>query len=442
MQSCFGARRVHAFFGAAICLLAACSPLGSKAATGPTTDSAPAQSPAAQTPGDAPAWVVPIAGSPARGPSSAPVTIVEFVDLQCPFCSAAQPTIRQLMADHPGQIRWVMKNNPLPFHRYAQDLALFTFAVREQQGDERYWQAIDTILNLPEVNDQTLVQLSQRFGLDQNRYAAVKAQGGDHPALAADRDLAIDLLAEGTPYFFVNGQRIVGAQPIEEFEALVSSELTRVSRLLQATPSADPYALIQKDASPPPGLEQVEIDAPDPSLPSWGPENAPVVVQMFSDFECGFCQRVLPTLRELLELHPGQLRVVWRNLPLSFHRHARFAARVALEVRAQKGDQAFWQFADRMYGFGTEAPEPLSRNSIGRYALEAGLELATVDELARGQQHEPEIARDLALADRIGATGTPTFVINGYRLVGAQPLSRFERLVKLALEKSPKSVTL
>jgi protein-disulfide isomerase len=242
------------------------------------------------------------------------------------------------------------------------------------------------------------------------------------------------LAAEGTPYFFINGQRLPGAQPKETFEAVVEQELERVEAILSKKPSAEPYALLQASAAPPPGLTPVVVPAPEADMPTWGPLDAPVVVHMFSDFECGFCQRVMYTLRELVTRHPGQVRIVWRNLPLPFHKNARWAARVALEVREQRGDAAFWQLAERLFGMTNEAPEPLTPELINRYATEAGIAADSLAELSKSDDHDSSIDRDLILAEGIGATGTPTFVINGYRLVGAQPIDRFERLVNLALK--------
>lgn len=416
----------------------ACAPVG-KPSSSPgsaSTRATGATAPAVES------WRVELGTSPAIGPKSARITIVEFADFECPFCADVHPTLRELVERYPDDVRWVMKNNALSFHRMAEPLALFALAVREQQGERAYWDAVNALFEAThdaEPTPQLLVQLAARFELDPERYARTRALGAKHPQLVADRDQAIDLLAEGTPYFFVNGQRLPGAQPKETFEAIVEQELQRVDAILGAKPDtklqAEPYAMLQASASPPPGLTRVEVAAPDADAPSWGPEAAPVVVHMFSDFECGFCQRVMFTLRELVTKYPGQVRIVWRNLPLPFHKNARWAARVALEVHEQKGDAAFWQLAERLFGLDGQEPEPLTPESIARHAAEAGLDAESVSELKNNDEHESSIDRDLILAESIGATGTPTFVINGYRLVGAQPLERFERLVNLALKE-------
>ena len=68
----------------------------------------------------------------------------------------------------------------------------------------------------------------------------------------------------------------------------------------------------------------------------------------FSDFECPFCRRVEPTLQQVRELYGDKIRLVWKNFPLPFHKHARPAANIALEVRARKGETAFWDVHDQL----------------------------------------------------------------------------------------------
>ena len=83
--------------------------------------------------------------------------------------------------------------------------------------------------------------------------------------------------------------------------------------------------------------------------PSKGPTKAPVTVQVFSDFQCPFCSRVLPTLAQIEKKYAGRVRVVWRNMPLSFHGDARLAAQAAMEAHAQKGDGGFWKMHDLLF---------------------------------------------------------------------------------------------
>lgn len=80
---------------------------------------------------------------------------------------------------------------------------------------------------------------------------------------------------------------------------------------------------------------------PAADAPSRGPAQARVVVEMFADFQCPFCARAVPTIEQLLARYPNDVRVVFRNYPLSFHAHAMEAAEAAREAYAQQGNAGF-----------------------------------------------------------------------------------------------------
>jgi protein-disulfide isomerase len=119
---------------------------------------------------------------------------------------------------------------------------------------------------------------------------------------------------------------------------------------------------------------------------------------------------------------------------LPFHRQARPAAAAALEVRLQRGDEAFWKMTDRLFGRTDQEAEQLDAATLASYASEFDVDMNRYDTAMKTGIHDAVIERDMVLADELGFSGTPTFVVGGYKLVGAQPLSRFERLVRLVLE--------
>jgi protein-disulfide isomerase len=382
---------------------------------------------------DQTAFVVPVGASPSLGADDAWVTIVEFADFECAYCRRIHPVVSALIARYPGRIRWVMKHNPLGFHQLAVPAALLALEVRDQRGIAAYWDVLDELFQAPKLTRAHLVDLAKRRGLDEQRHAARLRLGEADPQLIADRDLAMDLLAEGTPHFFINGRRLSGAQPAEQFETIIEQELEKMQTLSKSGPLVDPYAAVQVAALPPPGLVRLEIERPDASSPSLGQEDAPVVVQMFADFECGYCGRAMTTLEQIRRERPGHVRVVWRNLPLPFHAQARLAATAALALRAQRGDAAFWEMATRLFGSEEHPAERLTQANVLRHATELGADREKLDMALKSRVHDSVIDRDVGLATRLGISGTPTFVINGYQLVGAQPHHRFDRLVRLAL---------
>ncbi|HMJ10466.1 MAG TPA: thioredoxin domain-containing protein [Polyangiaceae bacterium] len=183
-----------------------------------------------------------------------------------------------------------------------------------------------------------------------------------------------------------------------------------------------------RPALSPEATPQSALPASAANIPSRGPVNAPVVLQVFSDFECPFCADIVATLDQLEREFPGRLRIVWRNLPLPAHGHARLAAAAALEAHAQRGNAGFWQMHDLIW----QGAEP-NRAALTRYAQKLGLDGARFSRALDDKQHDAAIDRDIALADATGIPATPTCIINGQFVVGAQPIEEFRAVVERAL---------
>jgi protein-disulfide isomerase len=172
-------------------------------------------------------------------------------------------------------------------------------------------------------------------------------------------------------------------------------------------------------------------DRPDPGrrytvetdgAPALGPESAPVSIVEFSDFQCPFCRRVTPAMSQLRADYGDQVRIVFKNLPLSIHPKAP-AAHAAAEAAHRQGK--FWEMHDRIFANqGQLEPEVFER-----YAKEIGLDLEQFRADVASAEVRERIAEDMAEARRLGVTGTPGFFINGRFVSGAQPYGTFKRLV-------------
>jgi len=164
------------------------------------------------------------------------------------------------------------------------------------------------------------------------------------------------------------------------------------------------------------------------------------VIHEFADFQCPFCARVEPTLSELEKAFPGKLRFVWHDYPLPFHEHARAAAIVAREARAQKGDAGFWKIHDLMFRNQSDE-DALSPAKFVQYAGVLGLDVARLQAAQNDGRHDATLMHDQVIADAAQIRGTPAFLINGYFLSGAQPLSAFKRAVRYALAHPTKQAS-
>ena len=383
---------------------------------------------------DTTVWRVPVLkDDPSKGPADALVTIVEWSDFQCPFCSRVNPTIAKLLKEYPKDVRVVWKDNALPFHKEAKPAATLARMAFAKGGSPLFWKAHDLLFeNQKALNTETYKQLAGKLGLSAPAVLnAIKKEQFDDK-ISASMELASDLKARGTPHFFVNGRRLSGAQPFERFKTLVDDRLKIAQAKVKAgVPRTKVYDELMKGAKGPPKPEKRDVAAPGKNNPFKGAANAKIVIQEFSDFECPFCSRVNPTIKKIMEEYAGQVKVVWRSMPLPFHKNAKLASEAAHEAFVQQGNSAFWKYHDLLF----KNQRALQRDSLEKYAEEVGLDMAKFKKALDDRTHQKQVEADMAVAKKAGVSGTPAFTVNGYFLSGAQPFGQFQKLIKLALKK-------
>ena len=324
---------------------------------------------------DTSVWKVPVAGSPTRGPSTALVTIVEFGDFQCPYCKKVQPTLERLRTEYGDRVRFVWKDEPLPFHPRAVPAAQLARAARAQKGEAAFWSMHDKLFDSqPKLEDADLEALARSAGLDAPRAMAAVQARSFAKAIDADASLADDVNAVGTPHFFVNGKRMIGAQGFDKFKTVIDAELATAEALVRGGVSRSAvYDTIIKDGKAAPEPERKAVAPSAVPAPFRGTANAKVVIQEFSDFQCPFCSRVEPTIDQVLKEYPGKVKVVWRNMPLAFHQDAELAAEAAREAFTQKGNEGFSKMRELL--FKNQADPGLKRTALEGYAAQIGLDV-------------------------------------------------------------------
>jgi Na+/H+ antiporter NhaA len=160
-----------------------------------------------------------------------------------------------------------------------------------------------------------------------------------------------------------------------------------------------------------------------------GPAKAPVTVVEYGDFECPYCGLAEPSVRELLSDF-GDVRYVWRHLPLTdVHPHAQLAAE-ATEAAAKQG--AFWELHDQLL----EHQGALTVRDLTGYATSLGLDIERFTADLRKNAGAARVAEDTDSADLSGVSGTPTFFVNGMRHYGAYDIESLSKAVKLALARA------
>ncbi len=383
---------------------------------------------------DTQVWKVPVATSPTRGSASALVTVVEFGDFQCPYCKRVQPTLERLRTEYGDRVRWVWKDEPLPFHPRAMPAAELARFARTQKGEAAFWIAHDKLFDAqPKLDDADLEAVARTMGLDVAKATAAIKNKAFQKGIDEDVSLGEDVQASGTPHFFVNGHRIVGAQRYENFKALIDAEIAKAEGLVRSGVAKTAlYQTILKDGRSAPDPERKSVAPGLGSSPFRGLASAKVVIQEFSDFQCPFCSRVEPTVDELLKAYPGKVKVVWRNLPLPMHPDAPLAAEAAREAFVQKGNDGFSKMRELLFK-GQKDRDGLKRNALEGYAAIVGLDLTKFNKALTDGTHKASIEADTKAANDAGISGTPSFTIGPYYLSGAQPLSMFKKLVDRVL---------
>ncbi len=385
-------------------------------------------------------WKVPVAADdPVRGAKDALVTVVVFADFQCPFCKRAEVTLKQLSDNYAQELRFVWKDNPLPFHVRARPAAYLARYAYAQKGNDAFWNAHDRLFDSnPQLQDADLQRVAEGLGLNWAAAKAASDRGTFAPKIDASIELASDLQARGTPHFFINGRRLSGAQPYANFAKLVDEQLALAKGLVAGgTPRVKVYEAIIKNGKEPPPPERKVVPAPDASDPVRGNAAAKVVIEEFADFQCPFCKRAEPTLQALAKKYGTKIKFVWRNLPLPFHKNAQLAAEAAQEVFAQKGNAGFWAFHDKLFASAQDDVTRTERPALEQVARELNVNMDQFEAALDAHKHLPKVELDAALANKVGINGTPAFVINGYYVSGAQPEAAFRKVIDLALKGGP-----
>jgi protein-disulfide isomerase len=161
-----------------------------------------------------------------------------------------------------------------------------------------------------------------------------------------------------------------------------------------------------------------------------GPEDAPVTLVEYGDFECPNCGRAEPIVRDLLAGFGADVRFVFRHLPLTdVHEHAQIAAE-ASEAAATQG--AFWEMHDLLF----QHQDALEVDDLAGYARDLDLDADRFSDDLQRRRYALRVERDVQSADQSGVAGTPTFFVNGRRHLGAYDEATLSALVRQNLRQA------
>ena len=167
--------------------------------------------------------------------------------------------------------------------------------------------------------------------------------------------------------------------------------------------------------------------------PSRGPEEAPVSIIEFSDFQCPFCAGIQKTLDRVLEAFPDKVRLIYKQYPLNIHSHARRAAAASLAAHNQG---RFWELHDKMF----ENFSAINDANIRNWAKEIGLDMDSFDQNMNTGQQETLIRKDIADGAAAKVLGTPTLFVNG-RKVQDRSFEGFKKMIQEELANRSEAST-
>ncbi len=161
--------------------------------------------------------------------------------------------------------------------------------------------------------------------------------------------------------------------------------------------------------------------------PSLGAPDAPVEIVIFDDFECPYCAKAVPLLKQVLEAYPDKARLVFKNFPLKMHKNARAASAAALAAERQG---KFWPLHDLLF----ENYNKLTPQKIRELAEQVGLDMARFDQERNDPALQQIINADLQEGQKVGVRGTPTVFINGRRLQ-QRSMAGFKQMIEAELAR-------
>ncbi|MCF6178056.1 MAG: DsbA family protein [Geopsychrobacter sp.] len=203
----------------------------------------------------------------------------------------------------------------------------------------------------------------------------------------------------------------------------------------QITALGPQHLLLQKTAKKQAVVAIIEVSqqVDTSKSPILGDPDAPITIAVFDDFECPYCAKTVPLLKQIVAKYPGQVKLAFKNFPLGSHRNSRNAALTALAADRQG---KFWDVHDLLY----ENYNRLNPKKIDELAAQTGLDMEQLKKDRVDPQLSAQIAQDIEEGTNIGVRGTPTIFVNG-RLLAERSLSGFSRLIEEELRKLPATPT-
>ncbi len=267
-----------------------------------------------------------------------------------------------------------------------------------------------------DLKHQTLQSMADEYLIEQ---AAKKANLSVPDYLKKEVESKAPKVTEADAKKYYDQRKGPGTPPFDQIKTRLiaamqnQAEQEQREKLLAELRKAEPTKIL---------IKAPRVEVASAGHPSLGPANAPITIVEFSDFQCPFCKRVEPTLKQVRDKYGDNVRLVYMDFPLPMHNHALDAAKAG-RCAAEQGK--FWPFHDALFADQSkESPQDLKAT-----AKALGLNTTKFDACLDQAKYEAGVRADMEEGRVLGIDGTPAFFVNGRMLVGAQPASSFDQII-------------
>lgn len=369
-----------------------------------------------------------------KGAIDAPVTIVEFSDMECPFCRRAATTLGQVMEAYPGKIRLIFKHAPLDFHKRAR-AAHQALLAAGMQG--RFWEMHDLIFAAKNIERPQLISFARELKLDEKTFTDALDSEAFASIIERDSSEAVALGIDGRPTFFINGRKLEGAKSFDAFkiaidEALQQRQSDSSVSANTITPAAPPTALTT-DAVRQPSTASVvnnaEVEkqkAIDARVMKGNP-NAAVRIVWYSDLGSSLTPKAAALIAEVMRDYPDKIQIQFKHRPLETRPQTFEIHEAAFAAAAHN---KFWEMHDLILAHNGK----VTRSDLTAFAAKLDLPIAEFTNALDKGTYRTQVETDLREARRREVRGSPVFFIGDTRIDGLQPAAMMREIINSKLQ--------
>ncbi len=390
-------------------------------APSPTPSPAPSPSPtpSPSTPPSAPAdpnqiWRAVIHDDDAKkGPDAVNVKVVIFGAFGNQETVDFAPAIDNIVKDFGDkvQIRFKHKVVPMPHPDsiYASEVA----AAANAQG--KFWPLFDKLIKSASISPSSIESAAKESGVNWDKVKKEVETGKWRMQVLRDSLEASEIAANTYPNIMVNGVRLAAPKTYDRLKPIIEDQLKKSEEQAKSMgkKGVELYQEIVKSGKnfeQMAGPKQTFDTAGSPIL---GKATAKIQVAVFEDFQCPFCAKVGPSLKEFQKKYPNDVAIVYKHMPLDIHDKAQAAAEASMAALEQ-GPDKFWAYHDVLYN----NQNALDQDNLVKYAEQAGLDGARFKKALESGAGKSVIGRDVGEGQRAGVSGTPSVYINGMKYQG------------------------